>query len=562
MLDPRLAERWYPEPEVGPAPELAGPVREALESILAIRARAAHGRWDPSDDRLHLLNQPPFSLALPIDWDRRSSDDPLWDFQLHGWEWAWPALDDVTRHPAVRDRMQAWSRHHRLGCGLAYEPYPTSRRLVVWSAAAALMDVPSELAVSIGRQTAFLADHLERDLDNNHLIANAKALVWVGVLLPHLPAAERWRALGAGTLWDALEAQVHADGGHEENSSGYHVAVWVDAMEAGLLAGAAGEPVPARSRTTLARMAEFAGALRRPDGRLPLLNDSNEDEPVPLDAAFSLAELLRREDDAGGEPRAAATPAAVRVFPDTGYAVLRAGGEEPESTYLLFDAGNLGPRHCPGHGHADALSIELWSRGQPILLDPGTFQYPNGRWRDYFRSTAAHSTASVDGENQSAFVGPFRVDHMAAARLVGTGEEGETRWAAGEHDGYTRLADPVIHRRKVALIGATRVQIDDVFERPSAANPGRATRHTVAVHFHLAAAEVSLEEPDRAHIRLGSDLEVLLEVESPPPGRLSLEDGWTSRTWYRKDATPTLTHHQTGELPIRVTTRLTIAGPS
>lgn len=551
VLDPRFAERWYPLPEPAPTPgaALTDETRESLARIVAHRAQGGHGTASSDASELVLLNQPPFPIAASLDWRKRSSADPLWDFQLHGWDWAWSWLDDEVRRGDVTALMRDWSEHHPLGRGLAWEPYPTSRRVIVWSAAAALAGA-SDLAGSIARQAAFLEDHLERDLDNNHLIANAKALAWVGLLLPQLPASERWRTLGTRILWKALEAQVHPDGGHEENSSGYHVAVFVDALETALLTRASGHEVPAETRATLARMAAFARALQRPDGRLPLLNDSNEDEPVALSTALELGSWFLD----GSEAR---PPERVAAFPDTGYAVLRSAPDTEEEIYLLFDAGNLGPLHCPGHGHADALSIELWSHGRPILVDPGTYQYPNGRWRDYFRSTAAHSTATVDGENQSAFAGPFRVDHMAHARLLETGREHGCTFAEGEHDGYERFRDPVTHRRRVELRQGGTIALQDVFVRPAHQDDRQATPHTVALHFHLAGGTVTVESATAATIRLDDGPSIRFEVESPEPGRLDLEEGWTSRTWYQKVETPCLVYRVTGDLPLRMTTRIT-----
>ena len=129
-------------------------------------------------------------------WSERPSADPLWAYHLHAWEWAWPALVAATPQVAGPSGLLAlmtdWIDTHPIGKGIAWEPYPTSRRLVVWSAAWVRLDQPIALAESILQQARFLSDHLEWDLANNHLIANAKALAWVGILLNGLPDAEKW----------------------------------------------------------------------------------------------------------------------------------------------------------------------------------------------------------------------------------------------------------------------------------------------------------------------------------------------------------------------------------
>lgn len=266
--------------------------------------------------------------------------------------------------------------------------------------------------------------------------------------------------------------------GHVENSTSRHLPVWLDGLETALLATEAGETVPPAACACLARMGRFAHALLRPDGRLPLLNDSVEDEPVPVQALFDLEAAVQPRD---ADATLADSPPAV---PGSGYAVLRSG-PGPLDTYLLFDAGGLGPAYCPGHGHADTLGFELWGHGETLIIDPGTYQYPAGPWRDYFCGTAAHSTATVDGLDQSTFAGPFRVADMARGRLLAADPGPGEHAVAGEHDGYTRLPGPVVHRRRIRLRGRGELMVEDTFLGHE--------EHRLVLRFHLAPCQVLLE---------------------------------------------------------------------
>ncbi len=141
-------------------------------------------------------------------------------------------------------------------------------------------------------------------------------------------------------------------------------------------------------------------------------------------------------------------------FADAGMTILRtAPGVAPE-IWCRCDGGPHGYLAIAAHAHADALSIEVRCGGVDILADPGTYCYHSEpEWRRYFRSTVAHNTVELGGEDQSLSGGPFLWLRHARARIVEvvtTDEEESTRWSA-DHNGYQALDPPVIHRRSVEL---------------------------------------------------------------------------------------------------------------
>ena len=65
-----------------------------------------------------------------------------------------------------------------------------------------------------------------------------------------------------------------------------------------------------------------------------------------------------------------------------------------------------------------------------MLADPGTYCYHGEpRWRSYFRSTLAHNTIEVGGQDQSTSGGPFLWTRQAQSRLI----ELETERGRGDH---------------------------------------------------------------------------------------------------------------------------------
>ncbi len=67
------------------------------------------------------------------------------------------------------------------------------------------------------------------------------------------------------------------------------------------------------------------------------------------------------------------------------------------------------PDYNAAHSHADKLSILLWYKDQPILIDTGNYNYLNTTEREYARSVAAHNTIQIDKQDQAEMWGAFRI---------------------------------------------------------------------------------------------------------------------------------------------------------
>src|SRR6185295_5097075 len=70
--------------------------------------------------------------------------------------------------------------------------------------------------------------HIERNLEfshlgtSNHYLSNVVGLLWLGLMLPELRAAERWLEFGSRELLSEIQKQILPDGAHFECSTGYH----------------------------------------------------------------------------------------------------------------------------------------------------------------------------------------------------------------------------------------------------------------------------------------------------------------------------------------------------
>jgi len=353
------------------------------------------------------------------------------------------------------DLIQRWIRENPVGEGIGWEPYPLSRRIVNWIKwAYAGHGLPAEAIEGLATQTRYLSRRLEYHLLANHLFANAKALVFAGSFFAGTEADD-WRIAGLRILEREIPEQILEDGGHFERSPMYHGILLEDVLDLVNLGRTYPDLLPDWSETA-ARMLAWQKQMIHPDGDISFFNDAT------LGVAPIFAELRDYADRLGVKGGTGAR------LSDSGYIRL-----ENEDTVLIFDAGRIGPDYQPGHAHADTLSFELAHQGKRVVVNSGTSTYEVGAERQRQRGTADHNTVRIDGIDQSEVWASFRVARRAYPFDVRTDHQS---FAEAAHDGYRRLRNPVVHRRRVELSG-DGVAVTDMVEGTG--------EHEVEVFFHL-----------------------------------------------------------------------------
>ena len=391
--------------------------------------------------------------------------------------------------------------------------------------------------------------------------------MYLGTALPLFEAAERWRTTGWSILREQSMRQIRPDGTYFEQALYYHRYTSDIFHHALLLADANGWARDPALCARVERLDEFLVHAVHPDGTVPLVGDDDGGRLLRLDglptrdarptlatgaAMFergdmraiggdAMEECLWLLGDAGARSLAATAPAVPtersRGFRDGGFYVLR-DAWRPESTWMLVDGGPHGALNC-GHAHADALALEVSAGGKPVLTESGTFSY-TGAERDAFRATAAHNTATVDGESSSVPAGLFHWRHIAHTTVHAWGTSPSADFWRGSHDGYRRLADPATHERSILLLRGRYAIVLDALVAEGA--------HEWSLHWHvapdlevsdLASNAVAITDPSRTH----SDL---LELVSLGDGTLRRGTSSRSEAYGARRYAPALTYVSKG----------------
>jgi heparinase II/III-like protein len=263
-----------------------------------------------------------------------------------------------------------------------------------------------QLVDSIAAQVQYL--RLNLAAERNHRTLELYALFIAALALPELDDRGELLAFSSLELHHNLLADIRDDGVHREHSTHYHMIALRSFLGARINAQLFGLAFPDSFDQCLARACEFVLHVHRPDGVIPALSDS--DAGSYQDVLELAATIFSRSDFlyVASKGRRGTPPLEKYVsFSSAGYFIQRSGWGESQTAFaderfLIFDCGPLGDG---GHGHYDALSIEIAAEGRPLIVDPGRYTYHEDKcnWRHRFKGTAAHNTVCVDGLDQTPY---------------------------------------------------------------------------------------------------------------------------------------------------------------
>jgi len=312
---------------------------------------------------------------------------------------------------------------------------------------------------------------------SNHYLSDLTGILWLGIMLPEFVDSEYYFDFGFAGLLEEMDKQILPDGADFESSTGYHRFVLELFLYSFILCKQNDLHVDIEEKywEKLRLMLEYLRGYLRPDGLAPLIGDSDGGQVLPIstrranDHEYLLAVGAAFLDDQRIRTKEGLTPEVLwllgpggiadlqnlvpdrirksQSFPYAGTYIMR-----KEDRYLCFNASGAGLNGRGSHGHNDAMSIEVNAGGRAFIVDPGTCVYTGDlKQRHLFRSTAYHSTAKIDDEeqNQTLESVPFVIGNEAHPTVLEWhSDEIEDRVVA-EHSGYGRLSSPIVHRRTV-----------------------------------------------------------------------------------------------------------------
>jgi Heparinase II/III-like protein/Heparinase II/III N-terminus len=559
--------------------------------------------WHLDPVRLRRAPRVHWTQVNPLDPAQVGDSKVVWELNRHQWvarlAQAYAVSGDERYAERALAAIESWIEANPRGIGVNWSSsLEVAYRIMSWSWALMLMRESAALSgsrltrvlASIWQHASYVARYLSFYFSpNTHLTGEALGLFYAGNLFGEFIEAGRWRRLGARVLIAESRSQICADGVHFERSTCYHRYTIETYQQFLLLAGRNRVPVPGELGERVRLMGEFILAMRRPDGMLPEIGDADGGRLMPLvergqcdprgvlavaaamldrgdfaDAAQGMAPdvpwLMGEE---GVRAFAAVTPAkpagaTSRIFLSGGYAVMRSGWER-DAHQMIVDVGPLGCSFSAGHGHADLLSVQCATFGEPLLVDPGTYCYtPETEWRNYFRSTAAHSTLTIDGRDQVEPAGPFSWRARPHVQVREWRSNAECDFVDASHNAYPGLT----HRRRVMFVKPDYWVIVDDLEFTKNEKMGSDPLR-IDLGFQFAPMSVSVVRDRWARALTPAGNTCWIGAFAPSPlkahvknGELAPIRGWVSADYGQRTPAPLLVFSASAPLPWRSITLL------
>ncbi len=346
-----------------------------------------------------------------------------------------------------------------------------------------------QLTASLWQHLRFIEAHREFSflVRSNHYLSNIVGLTTLSAYL-HGPGMQRRLAKSARAVQREILLQTYADGGDAEASTGYHVLVAQMFLHSLVIQQRMGVAIAPEFESRLRRMFEWIDALaddawKLPhlgdcdNGRIELLFDDIEQTMLPPEERHSLriASLMgaasyllqlrpsgRGEDAVWFGQKASAIPGKreempTSLLPDSGLAALRAG-----QASVIFCAMPNGIHGKGSHTHCDKLSLVFRLGADEVFCDSGSRCYTrSAEFRNQDRSTRAHNTVMIDGQDQNSLSSDprllFRCGNEAAVSPISSDGDATVR---ASHQGYSRIG--VVHQRTVQVSEWSLLITDEV----------------------------------------------------------------------------------------------------
>ena len=492
-----------------------------------------------------------FQFDDDLDWSENPFDDWTWQFYFHSLRMvshllnAYEISGNITYLQESKWFIESWMKHNpnpdEQASPRAWDDHSTANRISTfiyfWDNYRNSEIFEEKFAVELlnmmRKHGEFTADSSNYYWGHNHGIFQDRALLQLASLFPIFEDSEEWIEISNFRLDLHLDEGVTESGVHKEHSPAYHLLVmklFIDIDNFNNHYHNNNEKLS----SIVYKMQEFLIHIAKPDGTVPSVGDSFDDNVMRISKGIITNEYLLFEITNGAEGVEIENRSI--VYTDAGIAIFKNDWVNDKPIYFsLFNA-----YHSSVHKQSDDLSFVLTYGETDFFVDAGKYNFvEDDPYRIFIRSVFAHNTISVDNKTydfrEQSFIGNPTIDDYS----IGL----DFSYVKASH----RLFEGVEITRTVFFFNEGAVYIHDSIKSD--------VSHSYSQIFNVG-QDVILDINQSSNISLtsiidGSKINLIqlnkIDAMSSFYGSLEPIRGWKSTTFNQVEPIPSLNYYIDGD---------------
>ena len=386
----------------------------------------------------------PFNLST---WKKNKSSK-LWNQKLQSFQW----INDVkglgTNKARIflRKNISQWIELHNQWDQQNWSIIILSKRIcnllgnISFFYETADESFQKVFARSLNKQAIHLITSLETKIKTDDKIFIPKAIIVSSLCFTNMkPKLE----LGLKILCEIINLEILDDGMHFSRSPSKHLFFLENLIDIKNYLGLSGLSIPKTLNEVIAKMGMILKFFKINNNELAIFNEFNFID------SHHLNEVIKRANTRLRIPSTLNKACFKRISHNKLTFIMDCGSPPKEKT------------------HAGSLSFEFSYFGEKLVVNSGSPVVNDKKWIEAMRSTAAHSTVSIDDVNSSDIFYQKDTDTRIAKVWSELLVDKNCYWLNSAHSGYKKIFG-IIHNRKIHIDPENHIiRGQDYFSKPT-----------------------------------------------------------------------------------------------
>jgi len=369
------------------------------------------------------------SIVFDLETWKKNKASKGWNEKLHSFEW----VDDIkalrTNKARIflRNNLKQWLLFHSNWDPSKWKINILSKRICNLLSNASFFyetaddEFQKRFSKTLSKQSIHLLKNYKIKLSGSEKIFIPKAIIISSTCFRNL---ENKLELGMKLLHDIIQTDISDDGMHYLRSPSNHFFFLKSLIDIKNFLSLSNYKIPRFLNDVISKMGAVLKFFKINSNELAIFNDYNFVEHSKLN------EVIKRSNTKIRTPDNINNSGFQRISENRLTLIMDCGSPNNEKTY------------------AGSLSFEFSHIGEKIVVNSGSPFVNDKKWHEAMRSTAAHSTMTIDDYNSSDIFFEKNTDTRIANVWSEKLQDKGSFWINSAHSGYNSLFG-LIHNRKI-----------------------------------------------------------------------------------------------------------------